>query len=91
MYSTKIHKRSSTRTAPSPSAHVARRGLTHKDEDGHDIVDDEDEFEAPAHIVECDEYCQARDKAIAAYEAKNGAISEEDDLDDDKDDDDDDL
>ncbi|CBQ71520.1 conserved hypothetical protein [Sporisorium reilianum SRZ2] len=67
-----------------PSAHVARRNLTHKDEEGNEIVDDEDEFDAPEHIVECDSYCQLREKAIAQYEAEHGAISDEDELDDDE-------
>lgn len=70
-----------------PSAHAARRSLTHKDEDGNDIVDDEDEFEAPEHIVECDEYCQLREQAVAKYEAEHGTISDVDELDDDNEDD----
>lgn len=90
LYSQNIHanKRSvhhSNRALP--TSHVARRALTHKDEDGNDIVDDEDPFDPPEHIVECDDYCQARDKAMAEYEAKNGPISEEDEDDDEKDDD----
>ncbi|EST06841.1 Glycosyl hydrolase [Kalmanozyma brasiliensis GHG001] len=88
MYSSKPVKRSAHSNRALPSSHVARRGLTHKDEDGNDIVDDDDDSEPPEHIIECDEYCQARDKAIADFEAKNGPISEEDDLDDDNDDDD---
>lgn len=83
MYSTKIEgKRSLHSNRALPSAHVARRAVTHKDEDGNDIVDDEDPFDPPTHIVECDEYCVARNKAIAAYEAEHGAIPDEDELDD---------
>ncbi|SNX88017.1 uncharacterized protein MEPE_06728 [Melanopsichium pennsylvanicum] len=85
LYSSKPNsKRSVHSNRALPSAHVARRAATHKDEDGNDIVDDEDPFEAPAHIVDCDEYCEGRKKAIAAYEAEHGQISDEDELDDDE-------
>lgn len=84
LYSQKPTKRSAHSNRALPSAHVARRAITHKDEDGNDVVDDEDPFEAPDHIVDCDEYCQARQKAITDYEKEHGEISDEDELDDDE-------
>lgn len=82
LYSHRPVKRSTHSNRALPTLHLARRAVTHKDEEGNVIVDDEDVFEEPTNIVECDEYCQARDKAIAEYEAQNGAISDEDELDD---------
>jgi len=86
LYKNKPSKRSLHSNRALPSAHVARRAVTHQDEEGNQIVDDEDEFEEPAVIVDCDEYCQSRQKDIAAYEAEHGPISDEDEMDDDKED-----
>lgn len=81
MYSTNVGKRSLHSNRALHSAHVARRAVKHQDEDGNEVIDDEGDFDPPAHVVECDEFCVARKKAIDAYEAANGAIPDEDELD----------
>ncbi|PWZ01278.1 glycoside hydrolase [Testicularia cyperi] len=62
-----------------PSAHIARRTVKHLDEDGNEIIDDEDPAEPVTDIVDCDDICQARNKAVAAFEAEFGEITDVDD------------
>lgn len=77
LYTNKPHKRSHSHRALPSVAH-ARRGEKHVDEDGAEIIDDDDEFELEegTEIVDCDATCQARKEFISKYVDENGPLGD---------------